>query len=251
MKTDLTWNEFCELYFETARNYAGFHISRLVKKGAPDKRIDLDYVKDAAVLHALDKAYAHFDSTRGARITTYLSTLVHNEVVDEFNRELKRTAAQEYVDEVKTVIRMVKKGILEDEEENTANARVKLIPRLLAAIGNLSPSDQVILNYYLEDKSTYIARSVEVLHVRENYVSVRRNRVFALLPKLMEMTRSEYMRFCYEGSGTLNSSDNLILYNAVNKNNITIEHVLRPNPILPSLNLDVMAERLAGQLFAG
>ena len=41
------------------------------------------------------------------------------------------------------------------------------------------------------------------------------------------------------------------LWDYATKNNITIEHVLRPNPILPSLNLDVMAERLAGQLFAG
>lgn len=50
-------------------------------------------------------------------------------------------------------------------DDTSAEARLQLIPRLMNAILKLSPSDQVILNYYLEDKSTYIARSSETLNV--------------------------------------------------------------------------------------
>ena len=250
MMTDLTWNEFCELYFETARSFADIHISRMMKKGTPNKRVDLDYVKDAAVLSALEKAYTYYDSKRGAKITSFLSTLVHNEIVDELDKESKRTAAQRDVADVIKDIRGIKKKLFMEDDDKSPDAQVELIPRLRAAIEKLSPSDQVILNYYLEDKSTYISRSVEALNVSENYVSVRRNRVFSMLPKLMEMTRGEYMRFCYEGEGTLLCSEDNVLYNVGVEKNITGKRSFRPNPILPSLNLDVMAERLAGQVFA-
>ena len=250
MMTDLTWNEFCELYFETARDYADIHIGRLLKKGTQNKRVDLTYVKDAAVLSALEKAYAHFDSKRGTKIKSFLSTLVHNEIVDEMDKESKRTAAQRDVADVITDIRGRKTVLSVEKDDKSPDVRVELISRLRAAIEKLSPSDQVILNYYLEDKSSYIARSVEALNVSENYVSVRRNRLFSMLPKLMEMTRRDYMQFCYEGDGALICSEDLVLYNVVSEKNITVTRSLRPNPILPSLNLDVMAERLVGQMFA-
>ena len=80
-------------------------------------------------------------------------------------------------------------------------------------------------------------------------MSVRRNRVFAMLPKLMEMTRGDYMQFCYEGDGALLCED-LSQFNVVLNKNITVRRSLRPNLIMPSLNLDVMAERFAGQMFA-
>lgn len=250
MMTDLTWNEFCELYFETARDYADIHISRMMRNGTPNKHVDLAYVKDAAVLSALEKAYAYFDSKRGAKIKSFLSTLVHNEVVDELNKESKRTAAQRDVADVITDIRGIKEKLFAEDDDKSPDARVELIPRLRAAIEKLSPSDQVILNYYLEDKTSYIARSVEALNVSDNYVSVRRNRVLAMLPKLMEMTRGDYMQFCYEGDGALLCSEDLIQFNVVLNKNITVRRSLKPNPIMPSLNLDVMAERFAGQMFA-
>lgn len=249
MMTDLTWNEFCELYFETARGYADIYIARMLKKGTPNKRIDLDYVKDAAVLSALEKAYSHFDSKRGAKITSFLSTLVHNGIVDELDKESRRTAAQRDVAEVITDIRGIKTVLSVEKDDKSPDVRVELISRLRAAIEKLSPSDQVILNYYLEDKSSYIARSVEALNVSENYVSVRRNRLFSMLPKLMEMTRRDYMQFCYEGNGALLGSENYLQFNVVYNKYITVKSSLRPNPILPSLNLEVMAERLAGQVF--
>lgn len=234
MMNDLNWNGFCELYYDSARTYAEVHLQRLVKKnGMPDKRVDLDYVKDAAVLSSLEKAFAHYDSNRGAKITTYLSTLVHNEIVDEMTRETKRAAVQQDIDDFKTAVRAY-------VEDDSPEAREKLIPRLRAAIEKLSPSDQVILNYYLEDKSSYVTRSAEALHISENYVSVRRHHIFKRLPKLMEMTRNEYLRYCYE------------LNNTVFAKNISIssevQRFILPNPIVPSLDVDRMAEGLVSIL---
>ena len=230
MTTDMNWNEFCELYYDAARNYADIHVLRLVKKnGAFDRRVDLDYVKDSAVLSALEKAYAHYDAKRGVKITTYLSTIVHNEIVDELTRETKKAAVQQDIDDLKTAIRSY-------SDDDSPQAREKLIPRLRAAIEKLSPGDQVILNYYLEDKSSYIARSVEALHVSENYVSVRRNRIFTQLPKLMEMTRGEYLQYCYEYEST-------VLAGNLSRTVRTVR-ILPPNPIIPALDFQRMAEVL-------
>ena len=200
MKTEWTWNEFCELYFDSAKKSAEIYLQKQARKlGGLDRRVDLDYVRDSAVLTAMEKAYAHYDASKGAKITTYLATLVHNEIVDLVEKESKAAAAQRDIDEVKTAIKA-----LADEgssDSGTAAARMKLIPRLRAAIEKLSPSDQIILNYYLEDKSSYVAKSVHALQVSENYISVRRHRIFKLLPTLMEMTKADYQRFCYDYEG--------------------------------------------------
>ena len=237
MMIDLTWNEFCELYYETAKNYAAINLQKLRKKnGEFDKRVDLEYVTDAAVQSALEKTYVHFDSAKGVKITTYLSTLVHNEIVDEVTKESKRAAAQQDIDDLKVAIR-------EYGDDDSAEARKKLIPRLRLAIAKLSPSDQVILHYYLEDRSSYVAKSVKALKVTENYVSVRRHRIFERLPQLMEMTRSEYRKFCYEFEHpviAVNSS----YYNFELRNEVSTIRTQAANPIMPSIDLDGMAAKL-------
>lgn len=236
MTTDLNWNEFCELYYDSAMTSADVHLQRLIKKnGEPDKRVDLDYVKDSAVLSSLEKAFDHYDSSRGAKITTYLSTLVHNAIVDEMTRETKRSTVQRDIDDFKTA---VKTAVQSFSDDDSPEVRERLIPRLRAAIEKLSPSDQVILNFYLEDKSSYVARSVEVLHISENYVSVRRHHIFRRLPRLMEMTRSEYLRYCYEPNENITFAKNISVSSEARR-------ILLPNPIVPTLDVDRMAEKLS------
>jgi len=230
MTTDLNWNEFCELYYETAKSYAEIHLQRLVQKsGEPDKRVDLGYVRDSAVLSSLEKAFTHFDPGRGAKITTYLSTLIHNEIVDEMAKETKKAAAQQDIDDLKTVIRTF-------VDDDSPEARERLIPRLRAAVSKLSAGDQIILNYYLEDKSSYIARSAEALHISENYVSVRRHHILRRLPKLMEMTRGEYLRYCYELNNTVFAS--------IVTTQPAAKRTLHPNPIDPALDIDGLVDLL-------
>jgi DNA-directed RNA polymerase specialized sigma24 family protein len=247
MTTEWTWNEFCELYFDSAKKSAEIYLQKQARKlGGLDRRVDLDYVRDSAVLTAMEKAYAHYDASKGAKITTYLATLVHNEIVDLVEKESKAAAAQRDIDEVKTAIKALK--ALADEapsDTGSSDARAKLIPRLRAAIDKLSPSDQIILNYYLEDKSSYVAKSVHALQVSENYISVRRHRIFKLLPTLMEMTKADYQRFCYDyeggafAGGGLMNNDSVLFEMTLTRRRIT-----PVNPIQPSLDLEIMAARL-------
>ena len=247
MMTEWTWNEFCELYFDSAKKSAEIYLQKQARKlGGLDRRVDLDYVRDSAVLTAMEKAYAHYDASKGAKITTYLATLVHNEIVDLVEKESKAAAAQRDIDEVKTAIKALK--ALADEapsDTGSSDARAKLIPRLRAAIEKLSPSDQIILNYYLEDKSSYVAKSVQALQVSENYISVRRHRIFKLLPTLMEMTKADYQRFCYDyeggafAGGGLMNNDSVLFEMTLTRRRIT-----PVNPIQPSLDLEIMAARL-------
>lgn len=248
MMTEWTWNEFCELYFDSAKKSAEIYLQKQARKlGGLDRRVDLDYVRDSAVLTAMEKAYAHYDASKGAKITTYLATLVHNEIVDLVEKESKAAAAQRDIDEVKTAIKALADEGLSDS--GTAAARMKLIPRLRAAIEKLSPSDQIILNYYLEDKSSYVAKSVQALQVSENYISVRRHRIFKLLPTLMEMTKADYQRFCYDyeggafAGGSLMNNDSVLFEMTLTRRRIT-----PVNPIQPSLDLEIMAARLVVEL---
>lgn len=244
MKTEWTWNEFCELYFDSAKKSAEIYLQKQARKlGGLDRRVDLDYVRDSAVLTAMEKAYAHYDASKGAKITTYLATLVHNEIVDLVEKESKAAAAQRDIDDVKSAIKA-----LADEgssDAGSAAARAKLIPRLRAAIEKLSPSDQIILNYYLEDKDSYVEKSVHALQVSENYVSVRRFRIFKQLPTLMEMTKADYRRFCYDYEGGAFAGGSLL-----DSDSMMFEMIVAPkrissvNPIQPSLDLEIMAARL-------
>lgn len=250
MMTEWTWNEFCELYFDSAKKSAEIYLQKQARKlGGLDRRVDLDYVRDSAVLTAMEKAYAHYDASKGAKITTYLATLVHNEIVDLVEKESKAAAAQRDIDEVKTAIKAL---ALADEglsDSGTAAARMKLIPRLRAAIEKLSPSDQIILNYYLEDKSSYVAKSVQALQVSENYISVRRHRIFKLLPTLMEMTKADYRRFCYEYEGGAFAGGSLLNNDSTMFEMIVTRRRISPvNPIQPSLDLEIMAARLVVEL---
>lgn len=235
---DLTWDEFCELYYDTARQYAEINLKKLRKRlGEFDPHVDVDYVLDSATLKALEKAYTSFDAGRG-RITTFLSTVVHNEMVDELRKQTREAGQQRDIDDVRQAVREF------TDDDDSADARAKLIPRLMAAIDRLSPDDQVILFNYLEDPSDYVSRSAQALHISENYVSVRRNRIFKMLPKLMEMTREEYRRFCAEYERQTFADNASIHIGAA----VTAVRAGRRNPILPSLDFDRMAGRLLALL---
>ena len=109
-------------------------------------------------------------------------------MVDEFVRESKAAARQDDIDDIKTAVRAYSDDI-------SPEAKDELIARLRIAIAKLSPSDQIILSFWLEDKSSYVARSVEALGTSESYVTLRRFRIFKAIPKLMGMTREDYLLY--------------------------------------------------------
>ena len=63
---------------------------------------------------------------------------------------------------------------------------------LRAAILKLSPVDQSILAFFIDDPRTFVDKSVRVLNITPNVVSVRKNRALAKLPDLMGVSREEY-----------------------------------------------------------
>ena len=255
MMTEKTWDEFCELYFEEAKKAAETNLKKQSNKlGKISAYVDLDYVRDTAVLDAMEKTYIHYDSSRGASVKTFLKTLVRNAIVDTLEKESKAVAKQQDIDDVKTIV----KSIAEEESDGSdgVEARKKLIPRLRAAMDKLKPSDQIILYYYLEDQKTYVSKSAEALKVSENFVSVRRNRIFKLLPKLMEMTRAEYMQECYKVEDAVFASNRnrSIGYISIKNEspNIIGEEMpftfaRRVNPIMPTLDTGMLAEMICNE----
>lgn len=247
--TEVAWNEFCRLYYKPAKKAADIHLARQrAKLGGFDKHVDEQYVVDAAVLSALEKAYAKYDSSRGVKITTFLSNIVHNELVDEIKKESKEASKQDSIDNLKT-------AVMGDSRDTSSGALEKMIPRLKKAILKLSPSDQIILNYYLENKSTYVARSAETLNIPQSYISVRRFRIFEKLPKLMEMSRMDYFKQCEEfecrdfeiyNRSILGGPDII----AISSESTSIE-IAVSNPILPSLDYDKMARDVMKLIEAG
>ena len=232
MITDLTWNEFCERYYETARQTARHYLERQRKKlGGFHRLVDEDYVLDAAILSGLEKTFQNYSAARGVKITTFLSRIIHNEIVDELTRESRSAARKDDLDALRTAVQNFGESPSEEKRE-------QLLALMAAAIRQLSPSDQVILNYYLEDKSSYIENSVKELAVTPNYVSVRRLRIFALLPKLMGLSREQYSALLY-------ASDNLRIAGLNEEIHISPEPVpAELNPIDKTINPARMARRL-------
>lgn len=186
--TNLDWNEFCELYYETAKRMADAQLEKL-----------------RGTLGGLDRR------------------------VDELKKEAKAAARKRDVDTVKAVVQTI-------ADDGPDKARARLLPRLTEALGRLSAADQVILDFYLEDRSTYVEKSAEALHISKGYVSVRRNRIFSLLRELMEMTPGEYRRHCYEyDENALAATDGILL---------------QRNPIRPSLEIEVLARKILAEFAA-
>ena len=75
----------------------------------------------------------------------------------------------------------------------------------------------------------------------EAYVTQRRFRIFKALPKLMGMTREDYL--LYEARNQAMVLANSMYYSSITK--LPAEpRSLRPNPILPSLDIEAMAKKL-------
>ncbi len=233
MVTDLTWNEFCELYYPGAKQCAQVNIAKQIRKlGGINRLVDTDYVADSAILAALEKTYSGFDAARGNKITAYLATIVHNEVVDILEKENKAAARQCDIEDLKSAVQKMSDG-------PSWQTSAMLLKRLKQAIDRLSPSDQVILNHYLEDKANYVTNASRVLGVSDNYVRVRRSRIFEALPKLMEMTGAQYRQLAYDDDSPVFAKQYTTSFEC-----FIVKHTEPTNPICPSLDTGTMAASL-------
>jgi len=258
MVNNNTWEEFCNLYYETAKELANRTLSKLRKSlGGLDRRVDESYVVDETVLSSLRKTYDNYSESRGESVVPLLSKIVHNQMVDILESETRRTERMADVEDVEKVFSEHLRA------EALAIPHDDLIAKLMAAVRKLSASDQVIIDNFLSDQKTFIAKSSEILNISEKYVSVRKCRILAQLRTLMDTTPAQYFEWKQEHStvfaglsqdtshysDTDSDPDNVML-------NYISYHHYRPlffstslstslsNPINPALDAKDLATRL-------
>lgn len=189
MITDITWQQFVAQYYNQAVESARYNLDRIkstVKYW--DDRIGEEDVMLEAVMTSLESTFRKYDPGRGAAPGTLLSNIVRNELVNEIKRASRALG--------------VKGDLTENQEkEYTFREMVDQIPddamenlkdRLRSAILQLSPIDQSILGFFLDDPRTFVEEYMKALNVTANYVSVHKNRALAKLPSLMGVTKTDY-----------------------------------------------------------
>lgn len=251
MEGNMTWEEFCNLYYDTAKDYARIALAKQKKLlGELDRHVDEDYVVDETVLSSLEKTYSTYTSSRGARVTTLLSRIVHNQLIDILETENKRGARKNDLENIeRTLGEFLQAEALEIP-------RVDLVAKLMEAVSRLSPSDQVIIECYLHDRKTFVAEASGILDISENYVSVRKNRILSQLRTLMGTTLAEYNSWkaaetvsepVHASMHSYTLSDVSVSYNRMfREDNIKPAHPA--NPINPSLSVAWIAEAILQQL---
>lgn len=88
MVTDMTWQEFSSLYYKQVVEMAHKYLHKMKSQsGFWDRRIDEDILCENAAIDALESGYNKFDSDRGKTHIEYMSRIIHNNVVDELEKE--------------------------------------------------------------------------------------------------------------------------------------------------------------------
>lgn len=208
MNIELDFKSFCDQYYKAAEKVADITIADHVKKhGAISKYIDVGLVKDLGISYALEKVYCKYDVDHEskAKITTFLSTVVHNCVLTELGKEATKVQAgkrKSGFDFTKDPGSNVGRGMggFRDYIESGRKFEKKedLIKEILVCVKRLSGVDQIILNSWMTCKrSEYTSDAIEALGWEDtpnnrNVVHVRCNRAIEMLQKMMGGARSDY-----------------------------------------------------------
>ncbi len=189
MNSTTDWQDFCSLYYDQAVSIAKCNLGKIRQTSTRwNERIDEDVMAEDAAIDALQTAFGKYDPTRGASVTTYLSRLIHNELVDALRREARHIPSGSELNESQEADYTLKSVVAQIPDTAMNNLKEKL----RAAILKLSPVDQSILAFFIDDPRTFVDKSVRVLNITPNVVSVRKNRALAKLPDLMGVSREEY-----------------------------------------------------------
>ena len=237
MITDITWPQFVAQYYNQAVESARYNLDSIKSTSKFwDDRIDDEDVMLEAVMTSLESTFKKYDPGRGAAPGTLLSNIVRNELVNEIKRASRALG--------------VKGDLTENQEkEYTFREMVDQIPddamenlkdRLRSAILQLSPIDQSILGFFLDDPRTFVEESMKALNVTANYVSVHKNRALAKLPSLMGVSKTDYFDM-YENRTTMG-----YLQALTNK----ATEISYTNPVCPEFDLAGTVSRLYDALRA-
>lgn len=184
----LNFDTFYAQYQGVAEDFAKRTLTKLKSTFSHwDTRIDDDIIIVSAVDNALLKTHKAFDPDKG-NIAPYLSRIVHNEVINELEKELKAlnattngdmTSAQE-----NDIIKMIER-IPDDVMDDLEN-------RLRMAIGMLPEKERIILSLYLDNPNSYAEEASQRLNISKENVYLRKTRILSKIPSLMGVSREDY-----------------------------------------------------------
>ena len=244
MITGITWQQFVAKYYNQAVDSARYNLNSIKSTSTFwDDRIDDEDVMLEAVMTALEKTFDNYNPTRGAAPGTLLMNIVRNEVVNELkkaNRHLGVSGDLTPRQEQNFTFRQMVKEIPDEAMDN-------LKERLRSAILLLSPIDQSILGFFLQDPHTFVEKSMKALNVPANFVSVHKNRALAKLPSLMGMTQTDYLDMFEERTTGELQTYQTLHYHAINYMETEITYT---NPVCPEFDLAGTVSRLYDALRA-
>lgn len=189
MVTDMTWQEFCSMYYKQVMEIARTYLYKMKRQsGHWDTRIDEEVLCENAAIDALESGYNKFDSDKGKTHIEYMSRIIHNNIVDELEKEQKSLSMLGELSGSDEAYYTFKQMIPRISDMDM----VKLKNCLYGAIKQLSQIDQCILGCFLADPKTFVAESMKKLNVSANTISVRKKRALEQLPKLMKMNKTDY-----------------------------------------------------------
>lgn len=184
MITDQTFDEFCNKYYLDARRAADVTVANFImENGQPHRSIDLDLVKDGAMVSALRKAYERFDkgNEKVASIKTFLSTIVRNQVLTGLRNESSAVGANRK----RSLYATDKKGSAQTDD---GLEMAEIRSQVTESVRRLDPVDQVIINCWMEDKRSYCDEALSMLGWDEDKreeVKERKKKAFNQLQRML------------------------------------------------------------------
>lgn len=248
MPIGLSHDDFITVYYAEACSIADKTIGWVVKRqGSIHKSIDVELVKAKGVLDGLEKTYKNYDPEHesGARIKTLLNKVVRNSVLTELGKETTRARRDGWIAPAP------KKRDPEEERRNPergqgfipgirlrqsadgpfeaheymesigwAERKEDLIHIATKCLKWLPKHDRIIIEFYFEDKSTYVERSLEELEMENNHdnaswVYQRRDKAIKAIQRFFKKEEPNYRDISIDPFGDSNRlllhSDNVSL----------------------------------------
>ena len=220
MTFGISYDEFSNRYFALGMELADITIAQYIKKnGSISQYIDVELVKQVGVSFALERVYNKYDVDRegAASLKTYMGTVVHNAVISELQKawtDVKKSHPElvKKKDKVRDSIKykaiatgvssMVNQVEKRDphnymEASDVYERKEKVLDKMMECLQKLSPTDQVILKYWMEDDVNYVERTLEHFGIESStkshqMVRTRCNRAKERLKKLMGGAKPDY-----------------------------------------------------------
>lgn len=188
---------FFSKFYNFAKECADNTMAGVVKKNGPiNKRIDQDLVKSIAVYYALEKVFQNFDVDRATEkgIKGFIYRTVHNQTITELGKAT--TQIGHFTQDVDTLLKNpADMGYTKDL--SYMQRKEEVLAEMMMTLKTLSPEDQELIGFWMDDQKTYIERALDVLGLEStpsnrNMIAVRFNRAKIRLAKAMGGKKPNY-----------------------------------------------------------